>query len=68
MRRPKKVVLVVRVDRDAVEQLLTGDRAAVRYEKTARSYLSMVMLGAILLWIKFVNTPYSHPSGVLGPL
>ena len=40
-----------------VNKLKQYRRIATRYEKTARSYLSMVMLGAIQLWIKFVNTP-----------
>jgi len=39
-----------------VNKLKQYRRIATRYEKTARSYLSMVSLGAILLWIKFVNT------------
>jgi hypothetical protein len=32
-------------------------RIAARYEKTAGCYLSMVLLGAILIWTKFVNSP-----------
>lgn len=39
-----------------VNKLKQNRRIATRYEKTAQSFLSMVMLGAILLWIKFVNT------------
>jgi len=39
-----------------VNKLKQYRRIATRYEKTVRSYLSMVSLGAILLWIKFVNT------------
>jgi transposase len=39
-----------------VNKLKQYRRIATRYEKTARSYLSMVTLGAIILWIKFVNT------------
>jgi transposase len=40
-----------------VNKLKQYRRIATRYEKTAGCYLSMVVLGAILIWIKFVNTP-----------
>ncbi len=39
-----------------IDKLEKYRRIATRYEKTARAYLSMVLLGAIQLWIKFANT------------
>lgn len=39
-----------------VNRLKQYRRIATRYEKTAGCYLSMVLLGAILIWARFVNT------------
>ena len=57
IRYDKKLYRLRNLIERLVNKLKQYRRIATRYEKTARSYLSMVVLGAIQLWIKFVNTP-----------
>lgn len=57
IRYDKKLYRLRNLIERLVNKLKQYRRIATRYEKTARSYLSMVLLGAIRLWIRFVNTP-----------
>jgi transposase len=56
IRYDKKLYRLRNLIERLVNKLKQYRRIATCYEKTERSYLSMVTLGAILLWIKFVNT------------
>jgi transposase len=56
IRYDKKLYRLRNLIERLVNRLKQYRRIATRYEKTAGCYLSMVLLGAILIWTKFVNT------------